>query len=130
MLTYADAYAGGEAAVVTIFCDDNKKYLSSALVQSEPLKVLTLLFTLLLSLQLYWYTVQIMTQKSEPLKVLTLLLSFLLYWYNSTNTDAEKRALDGAIPQFTCFTSTPRQILTQKSERKGGLSFAETSSLS
>ena len=98
MLTYADAYAGGEAAVVTIFCDDNKKYLSSALVQSEPLKVLTLL--------------------------LSVLLSLLLYWYTSTNTDAEKPALEGAIPQFFCFTSTTRQILTQTCERKGGLSFA------
>jgi hypothetical protein len=87
MLTYADAYAGGEAAVVTIFCDDNKKYLSSALVQSEPLKVLTLL--------------------------LSLLHSLLLYWYTSTNNDAEKRAPQGA--HFTTqFTTHFTAVLVQQ----------------
>ena len=29
---------GRDAVVVTVFCDDNKKYLSTALLQSEPLK--------------------------------------------------------------------------------------------
>jgi cysteine synthase A len=29
---------GADAVVATIFCDDNKKYLSSALGGSEPLK--------------------------------------------------------------------------------------------
>ena len=87
MLTYADAYAGGEAAVVTIFCDDNKKYLSSALVQSEPLKVLTLL--------------------------LRLLLSVLLYWYTSANNDAEKRAPQGAH-FITHFTTQFTAVLVQK----------------
>ncbi len=29
---------GGEAVVVTIFCDDNKKYLSTALLQKEPVR--------------------------------------------------------------------------------------------
>ena len=30
---------GGDAVVATVFCDDNKKYLSTALLQSEPVKV-------------------------------------------------------------------------------------------
>jgi len=29
---------GPEAAVVTVFCDDNKKYLSTALMSDEPVK--------------------------------------------------------------------------------------------
>ena len=29
---------GGDAVVVTVFCDDNKKYLSTALLQTEPVK--------------------------------------------------------------------------------------------
>jgi cysteine synthase len=29
---------GGEAIVATVFCDDNKKYLSTDLVRNEPVK--------------------------------------------------------------------------------------------
>ncbi len=72
---------------MTIFCDDNKKYLSSALVQAEPLKVLTLLLTL------------------------------LLYWYNFTNTDSEKGAPEGACvsqtPQGAHFTTHFTSVLVQ-----------------
>jgi hypothetical protein len=42
---------------------------------------------------------------------------YLLYWHKSTNTDAEAgicRSRVKAQTQFTCFTGTRVQILTQK----------------
>ena len=47
----------------------------------------------------------------------------LLYWYKSTNTGAARRVnilgvwtavCDSAVTQFTCFTGTKVQVLTQK----------------
>ena len=55
-------------------------------------------------------------------------------WYKSTNTDAEETATHapasfaagGLATQFTCFTSTKVQILTQKKGLPAPTSFART----